>query len=571
MNKKFPAHWLEEIVEEISQRNVSEITLATGKTPSGHVHIGILREILICDALRRIFEEKGKKVIFLLFLDDLDAAKRFPEYIDTNFQQENLGKPFALMPCPFKDCGCESYAYHFGNELISTFQYFGIKTKIIWTHNLYKTQEMHEKIKIALENTNKIKNILRKYILPTLDDLKQKNFIDMQKTWMPVMAICEKCQKTQAKSDDDSILPNRVLKYNKKEQKVLYQCSACGYKGEISIYDSKLKLNWRIDWPAKWSIYKTTCEPAGKDHCVKGGSYDTGLELCKEIFEYEGPVKVAYEWLRLGDRDMKTSKGIVFTPKKYLEIADPKLYRMLILRTNPMKHISLRIEEIPQYYDYFEKMENIYYDLEMADSDEERDLLRYMYPLTRLDTISDKKPNNIPLNHLIFLSQLQNILQLEKLYEKAKSIMQIQGLENKISLEDFNVLLQRTKRWVDEIKTIIEAENDSKIKKNIMQKISLFNIPDKRDTNILDKLDQQQKDGIKMLREFLYENENVSADLIQNKIFTIAKEELNLAPRKLFEAIYQVILGKKFGPRLGSFLTLIDIKWLLERLNVTSI
>jgi len=188
LNKKFPAHWLEEIVEEISQRNVSEITLATGKTPSGHVHIGILREILICDALRRIFEEKGKKVIFLLFLDDLDAAKRFPEYIDTNFQKENLGKPFALMPCPFKDCGCESYAYHFGNELVSTFQYFGIKTKVIWTHNLYKTQEMHEKIKIALENTNKIKEILRKYILPTLDDLKQKNFIDMQKTWMPVMA-----------------------------------------------------------------------------------------------------------------------------------------------------------------------------------------------------------------------------------------------------------------------------------------------------------------------------------------------------------------------------------------------
>jgi len=352
---------------------------------------------------------------------------------------------------------------------------------------------------------------------------------------------------------------------------VLYQCSACGYKGEVSIYDSKLKLNWRIDWPAKWAIYKTTCEPAGKDHCVKGGSYDTGLELCKEIFEYEGPVKVAYEWLRLGDRDMKTSKGIVFTPKKYLDIADPQLYRMLILRTNPMKHISLRIEEIPQYYDYFEKMENIYYDLEMADSDEERDFLNYMYPLTRLDTISDKKPNNIPLNNLIFLSQLQNILELEKLHEKAKSIMHIQGLENNISLEDFNILLQRTKRWVDEIKSIIKAENDNKIKKNIMQKISLFDIPNKRDTNIVDKLDQSQKDGIKRLREFLYENENVSADLIQNKIFTIAKEELNIAPKKLFEAIYQVILGKKFGPRLGSFLTLIDIKWLLERLKITPI
>ena len=64
-----------------------KITLATGKTPSGHIHLGILREIVICDAIRRIFEEEGKKVEFYLFLDDLDAAKRFPDYIKKSFQK----------------------------------------------------------------------------------------------------------------------------------------------------------------------------------------------------------------------------------------------------------------------------------------------------------------------------------------------------------------------------------------------------------------------------------------------------------------------------------------------------
>ena len=570
MNKKFPAHWLEEIVDKISQRNVQKITLSTGKTPSGHIHIGILREILICDALRRIFEEKGDKVEALLFLDDLDAAKRFPEYIDKNFQEKHLGKPFALIPCPIKECGCKSYAYHFGNELISTFPDFGIKIRAIWTHELYKKKEMQEKIRITLENTKLIKDILKKYILPTLDEVKKKQFIEMLKNWMPVMAICEKCNKIQFRDTNGSIKPNRVLEYNKNKKSVVYECSACGNYNEISIYNGNLKLNWRIDWPAKWALFKTTCEPAGKDHCVKGGSYDTGLELCQKVFGYEGPIKVPYEWLRLGDRDMKTSKGIVFTPEKYLEIADPELYRMLILRTNPMKHISLRIEELPQYFDYYERMENIYYDLEKTESEEEREFFRYMYPLTKINGVPIEKPHKIPLKLLIFLSQIQNILSMEDLYNKTKSVSEIKDFEEIFSIEDFKDILQRTEKWVKQVKKTIENEKNNAVKKYILQRISLFEIPDKMDKNLLNKLDEKQINGIKKLRNFLIENEKVDGDLIQNKIFKIAKEDLNIAPKKLFEAIYLIILGKKFGPRLGSFLSLLDKNWLLERLNVGS-
>ena len=570
MNKKFPAHWLEEIVDKISERNVQKITLSTGKTPSGHIHVGILREILICDALRRIFEEKGYKVEALLFLDDLDAAKRFPEYIDKNFQKKYLGKSFALIPCPIKECGCKSYAYHFGNELISTFPDFGIKIRAIWTHELYKKKEMQEKIRITLENTKLIKDILKKYILPTLDEVKKKQFIEMLKNWMPVMAICEKCNKIQFRDTNGTIKPNRVLEYNKNKKSVVYECSACGNYNEISIYNGNLKLNWRIDWPAKWALFKTTCEPAGKDHCVKGGSYDTGLELCQKVFGYKGPIKVPYEWLRLGDRDMKTSKGIVFTPEKYLEIADPELYRMLILRTNPMKHISLRIEELPQYFDYYERMENIYYDLEKTESEEEREFFRYMYPLTKINGVPIEKPHKIPLKLLIFLSQIQNILSMEDLYNKTKSVSEIKDFEEIFSIEDFKDILQRTEKWVKQVKKTIENEKNNTVKKYILQRISLFEIPDKMDKNLLNKLDEKQINGIKKLRNFLIENEKVDGDLIQNKIFKIAKEDLNIAPKKLFEAIYLIILGKKFGPRLGSFLSLLDKNWLLERLNVGS-
>jgi lysyl-tRNA synthetase class 1 len=568
MNKKSSIHWLDDILEEIMDRKPSKITLATGKTPSGHIHIGILREMLICDALRRILKKSGKSVRSLLFLDSFDAAKRFPNYIDKDFQQKHLGKPFSYIPCPYKECACESYAHHFGNELISTFEQFGIKNQVIWSHELYAKREMQEKIRIALEKTDEIKKILKKYIIPTLNDERKEAFRMSQENWMPAMVVCQKCNRIQFKTEDGSIRPNRVLKFLKNEDSVIYKCQSCGIKSKASIYSGRLKLNWRVDWPAKWALYETTCEPAGKDHAVKGGAYDTGLELCNKIFGYQGPIRVPYEWLRLGDRDMKTSKGIVFTPRKYLELADPNIYRMLILKTNPMKHISLRIEELPQYHDQYDKMENIFYDLEEIDSEIDYKFYKYLYPLTQSHKIKEKKPISIPFNLLIFLSQIQNILPLERLYQKAKNVVNDNRFEKEYSIDKFKSNLDRTYNWVKYIKKIIEDEDDVKVKRNLMNKVSIFDIPDEIDESILKKLDPIQKNGIILLRKYLIKSQDYSDDNIQNKIFDIAKEKLSIKPKKIFEAIYLIILGKKYGPRLGPFLSMMDRDWLLERLNL---
>jgi lysyl-tRNA synthetase class 1 len=564
----YSAHWLEEIVKEINTRKPEEITLSTGKTPSGHIHLGILREIIICDALRRIFEKEGKLVNNLLFFDSLDAAKRFPPYIDKKFQIEHIGKPFAMIPCPYADCNCESYAHHFGNELINVFPNFGIKIKIIWAHELYRTKKMLEKLKIALENTEKIKKILRKYILPTLKEEDKASFIKMQNDWMPVMAVCEKCSRIQHRDNEGTINPNRIKKYFRKEESVLYECKACGYTGKVSIWSGKLKLNWRVDWPAKWALFRATCEPAGKDHSVKGGAYDTGIELCQTLYNYAGPVKVPYEWLRLGDQDMGTSKGHVFTPKNYLNIADPSIYRTIILRTNPMKHITFRIEELPQYYDYHERMEDIYYDSEITEDLEEYKFFKYMFPLTQVGDIPNKKIDRIPLKLLIFLAQIQNILSLEKIYEKAKDYMEEHNLSSLKTLQEFKEVLTQTNNWIEEVKKIIESVKDPKSKKAIIRKLELFTIPEEIDVNILNKMDKNQIEGINLLRDYLKNNDTSDADSIQNKIFSIAKNEVDLPPRKLFEVIYLIILGKTSGPRLGPFLSLLDKDWLLKRLNI---
>jgi lysyl-tRNA synthetase class I len=149
-------------------------------------------------------------------------------------------------------------------------------------------------------------------------------------------------------------------------------------------------------------------------------------------------------------------------------------------------------------------------------------------------------------------------------------VISIQGpnFEKEVSIEDFKYLLNRTLNWINEVKFILDNESDEKYKKAILNKISFFSIPESFDKTILEKLNEEQLLGISLLKDFLVEEELINEEKIQNKIFNIAKEILQIPPKKMFEALYLVILGKKFGPRLGPFLILLDREWLLDRLSL---
>ena len=51
-------------------------------------------------------------------------------------------------------------------------------------------------------------------------------------------------------------------------------------------------MPWRLDWPSKWKILGVTFEAFGKDHATKGGSYDTGKRIVKDILGYDVPHQI---------------------------------------------------------------------------------------------------------------------------------------------------------------------------------------------------------------------------------------------------------------------------------------
>lgn len=541
------SHWLEEILQKLIDRKADPVVLNTGKSTSGEFHMGIFRELLICDSLGRLFAKRDTNWDFYLILDDFDPAKRFPGYIPKEYEKY-IGIPFSDIPCPDNDC--ESYAYHYAMNLINTFDDFGIDPKIIWSSKLYQSPEMKDAIRIALKNVELIRKILKKYIAPTLREEEAEDYlIEMEERW-PATVVCEKCGKLQAKVEG-RIQPNRITSFNPAADRIAYSCPACGYKGDTTIDKARIKLTWRIDWPAKWFILCVTCEPAGKDHTVKGGAYDTGLEICKKVYEYEGPVKVSYEWIRFGEADMKTSRGITFTPREFLRICFPEAFRYLILRTHPSKHISFRPELLVQLIDEYDRFERIYYGLEDADEEEKLET-KFLYPLCQIKEVASEIPKRLPYRFAIIFSQLKDLLTEEKVLEKAADVVKKNYQMGEVTdeiMKNIQTTLQRAKNWT----------------KSYAPPEFVLDIPKEVAYEIKEKLDDKQREGLRLLAKIL-QAEQLDEEGLQNRIFTLAKKELGIGAKKMFRAVYLALIGKKFGPRLAPFLLSLERSWVIERL-----
>lgn len=568
MSSEFAIHWLEDSIEKILERKAEKIVISAGKTPSGHVHVGILRELIIGDAIQRLLKKKGEDVLFRIYFDSLDAAKRFPPYIDSKFGKNQVGKPFVHIPAPFPDTDDESYAEYFGNELFNALPKFGIDIQAIWTHELYKTKEMQDQIRIGLRKADEVKRIVLEHITYKMDEEEKQKRYKSYKNWMPAMVICEECGTTQKKLPDGTIRPNRVTIYKEEKDEVSYECPNCDNAGTVKISSGLVKLNWRLDWPAKWSMEpKNIFESSGKDHFTKmTGSWEVAKDLCQKIYNYEGPVGLGYEWVRLGDNDMGTSRGVVYMPKTYLRMAEPELLRMLVLRTNPGRHISFRIEEIGSLYDEYERLERIYYDLEEAEDDKVKEEIDYIYPLICKNEVGQSCPPQVPFKFLMIMAQLQNLLSIDDICKKAQILQTAKGIDAKIKPEYMSRRLNQTKEWIAFMENMIDQEKDPKTKKKLKYKVTSFSVPDKITDQILNQLDTDQKTALKKLSEWLNSVDEITEQNLKDNMMQI-KSDLDISSGKFFKAIYMMLIGTKKGPRLGNFMPLLDIDWLRKRFS----
>jgi lysyl-tRNA synthetase class 1 len=530
-------HWIRGIVEAILARGDESIVIHTGKTPSGPIHIGAEREQFLCSAIQRGLEKKHVKSTFNFIIDSFDPLKSIPVGLEVpKGFAEHIGKPLSDVPDPL---GCHgSYASHFAEEFIDCQARLGLTPTIIYQHKLYEQPVMKDAIRTVLRRLDELKSIRRRFI--------QGDSEEDGGDWNPVMVICQNCGKIASRKGDVS--PNRLKSWDLPKDEVSYSCTSCGYKGHGKIANLRLKLSWRVDWPAKWAAFKVSCEPAGKDHCVKDGAYDMGLEICSKIFGYGGPLRVSYEWLTLGEHAMKTHKGITFTPMEWLRIAPPEPLRQFILAPDPMRHIAFLPERIPDIVDNFDRLERLYFGKEAPAGGEDPDFLRDLYELCVVGGTPEKAPARLPYRFSAYMVQLEGLYGHQRMIKKSVEYMEklygrcLLGTE----LTDVKSRLTMAKNWV----TSYAPQN---LRFTISETAPSYKPEAKGERAFASSL-------IELLQRDFNETD------LQNEIFNAARAE-GLEVGKAFAVVYRIILGSERGPRLAPLLMALDREWVLRRLR----
>lgn len=530
--------WLEELTEKmsnaLSEGKIKEpIIFNSGLSVSGLQHVGRLRgELLIGSTVSKTLKEKGVEVKQFLTLYTQDEWKgKPPQLKQFSSQNEALkykGWPLSNVPDP-KDCH-ESWVDHFWAPFGKNLGEFVNNVETVTTTQLYK-EKMKPYVKKALRKKDEIVKILNKYREETLPS-----------DWPLYHPICEKCGKIGDKRKVDVFLD---------DYEVEYTCD-CGYSGRNSM--EKGKLAWRIEWAAIWSALNVDFEPYGKDHAAPGGSRDTANEISKKIYNKGPPIGTAYEWVAYKEngkeRVMGSSDFKGFTPETWLELAEAEILNYIYLLRNPMKQITLDLAMVPHYARRFRQGEKIFFNKEGGEK-----RLKEAYRYSFATKPPQEFPFRIPYSHAaLFVQTVSPTIELSEIIGRLRS----QGiLERNLSGQEKELLrtrLKRARNWVNNWAperyriSLLDAADLSNFAQEILSLIG------------------EEKQIIEELIHDLKEIKWTSSE-IKEKMREIISPLPSNTTRKVFQALYLTFLGKKRGPRIARYFSLLDRELVIKRLT----
>jgi len=479
------------------------------KTPSGFSHVGSMMGPVIHSMIFRALKDAGQKATFTFVINDFDPADDLlPEIRGTH--EKYLGMPLKLAPSP--DPKFKSMADLFGSDFTDSIKSLGVEAEILSSWELYHQGKFDNVIREALDNAEKIQDIYQK-----VSGSRKK-----EAGWLPFQVICENCQK---------LGPTKVFAWD--GEKVSYKCEqnlvkwavGCGHEGKISPFGGKGKLPWKVDWAAHWKVIGITVEGAGKDHASAGGSYDIAMAMCEEVFNYERPFRLPYEFILIGGKKMSSSKGLGLKAHDLVKILPPSVARFLFARGGIKSQSNFDPEgtdAIPVLFDDYQKAADAYFN----NGDES---LARAFELSQVGEV--QKPPTIRF------SALAQWVQMPNMGEEIKK----KGLEEWASY---------AKVWVEKF----APEKDKfTVQKALPESVQLLSKEQKNFlTRIASELDKE------------WEGEE-----FQTRIYEIGKE-LGLNGKDAFAAIYISLIGKDHGPKAAWLILSLDKKFVEERFIETS-
>lgn len=523
--------WADKIARDIiSTGNYTPYWVDDMKTPSGRVHIGSLRGVVIHDLVYKALLDQGKEATFTYVFEDHDPMDGMPHYLDKSEWDKYMGQPLFTIPSP--DGKAKSFAHYFAEEFQKVFNKVGCAPKILWTGDLYREGKMNKDIKMCLDKVDIIRIIY--------ETTYQKKLPD---TWYPFQVMCPNCKKEST---------TKVTGWD--GEKVSFTCvvdavdwtRGCGHLDTISPFSNDGnyvgKLTWKVEWPVKWKVIGVTVEGAGKDHMSAGGSHDIAKQICEQVLDYPVPYPVAYEFFLIGGKKMSSSKGLGSSSKEISEVLPPYLLRFLFTRTDYNQAIDfdpVGNMYIPDLYDEYDRS------WQACNNQSDENLSR-VFVLSQIDELPSKdKTLFLPrFRDVANFVQLPNINLIEKFANVKGSALSDVELE---------ILREREKYAKIWIKNYAPAQYRQQMTEEIPKEI--------------DKLSDIQKQYLKKIIPLI--NEHTEPETLQLALYQTAKGA-GLSTKEAFAALYLSFLGKQHGPRAAWFLLQYPKTAVVERLVQTT-
>lgn len=503
--------WLNKFADEIIARQPEgEILVESGGSPSGTHHIGHLRELVISDAIMLELRRRGRVARHIYFVDDLDALRKVPVNLPEDYKKY-LGMPLCDIPSP---SGEGSYADYFLQGLVDACEALGIEVEFIRSHKKYREGFFVPAIERAL-----LKLDLARNALETISGRK------LDEQWSPIQVM------------EDGYLKKRPFVGLDQESKSITYLDKEG-NSQTTAYDSgQVKLDWRLDWPGRWWLMEISAEPFGRDHSSSGSSYDTGVQLMRDVYEAPAPYPIPYDFINLvGDtKKMSASKGTGIDAAEGAKIMPAEVWRYFILRSSPSKLLFFDpINGVIKLMDEFAEL-LVKPDKTAADQ--------------QLIEISTKgiapTLSNIPFSHLVASYQAA-------LRNPDTTLEVISRTEHSQTVRDQAEIIKKELVFIDQ--WLSEwAPEDVK-----------FDLQDKPDPAAFS--DDQRKFLAELADKITTAPADADGEWFHKAIYEF-KETQGLQPTELFIPLYKALIGKERGPRAGWFLSTLPREWLVKRLR----
>lgn len=506
--------WLNSIVDELQNRHPDgEIIVSSGVSPSGTYHLGTLREVLTAEAIARELRRRGRDCRHIHVVDDLDIFRKVPVGVPAEFEKY-LGMPLCDVPSP--DGSDKSYADYYLSDLTKAATELRLDMEIIRAHEKYRSGFFVPAIEKALGNIEAIRDVLEEVSGRKLDE-----------QWSPVQVL------------EDGYLKNRQFVRIDAQAKQLVFINREGMEQSLSYEKGEVKLNWRIDWPARWWLLGVNAEPFGRDHATKGGSYDTGKLIVTQVFGAEAPLPVPYNFInRTGDtKKMSKSAGDTITAADLLEVLPAEIVWYFLLRSSPDK--LMFFDQGPTLIKLFDEFSEL---LAKPDKSEDEDQLIALCE----QGIEKRTVSNVPFSHLVASYQAA-------LKDQDKTLEIIARTEHKENVENQREIIIEELRFIE---NWLQAWAPEEVKFTLRQSVedTDFNDIEKQYfSKLADKVESAPEDA--------------DGEWFHKAIYEF-KETSGLEPKELFIDLYKLLIGKTEGPRAGWFLSMLPRDWLIKRLRL---